>query len=126
MQTLYLVVPLAPLIGALLAGLLGWAIGRTASHVLTIAGVAVSLVASWLIFQDVLAGHTYNGSVYTWMTVGGLRLEIGFLIDSLSAMMMLVVTFVSLMVHIYTIGYMRDDPGYQRFSAISRCSRFRC
>ena len=115
MQTLYLIVPLAPLIGAVLAGLLGWAIGRTASHILTIAGVAVSLVASWLIFQDVLEGHTYNGSVYTWMTSGGIRFEIGFLIDRLTTMMMLVVTFVSLMVHIYTIGYMRDDPGYQRF-----------
>ena len=115
MQTLYLIVPLAPLIGAVLAGLLGWAIGRTASHLITIAGVAVSLVASWVIFQDVLAGHTYNGSVYTWMISGGIRFEIGFLIDTLTTMMMLVVTFVSLMVHIYTIGYMRDDPGYQRF-----------
>ena len=115
MQTLYLIVPLAPLIGAVLAGLLGWAIGRTASHLLTIAGVAVSLVASWIIFQDVLAGHTYNGSVYTWMTSDGIRFEIGFLIDTLTTMMMLVVTFVSLMVHIYTIGYMHDDPGYQRF-----------
>ena len=115
MQTLYLIVPLAPLIGALLAGLLGWVIGRTASHIVTIAGVAVSLVASWVIFQDVLAGHIYNGSVYTWMTLGDLRFEVGFLIDQLSAMMMLVVSFVSLMVHIYTIGYMRDDPGYQRF-----------
>jgi NADH-quinone oxidoreductase subunit L len=115
MQTLYLIVPLAPLIGAVLAGLLGWAIGRTASHVVTIAGVAVSLVVSWIIFRDVLAGHTYNGSVYTWMTSGGIRFEIGFLIDSLTTMMMLVVTFVSLMVHIYTVGYMHDDPGYQRF-----------
>ena len=115
MQTLYLIVPLAPLIGAVVAGLLGRIIGRTATHIVTIAGVAVSLVASWVIFQDVRAGHTYNGSVYTWMTLGDLRFEIGFLIDQLSAMMMLVVSFVSLMVHIYTIGYMRDDPGYQRF-----------
>jgi NADH-quinone oxidoreductase subunit L len=115
MQTLYLVVPLAPLIGAVLAGLFGWLIGRTASHVVTVAGVAISLIASWLIFQDVLAGHTFNGSVYTWMTSGDIRFEVGFLIDPLSAMMMLVVSFVSLMVHIYTIGYMRDDPGYQRF-----------
>ncbi|MEQ1593363.1 MAG: NADH-quinone oxidoreductase subunit L [Thiobacillaceae bacterium] len=115
MQTLYLIVPLAPLVGAVLAGLLGWAIGRTASHIVTIVGVAVSLVTSWIIFQDVLAGHTYNGTVYTWMTLGDLRFEVGFLIDSLSAMMMLVVSFVSLMVHIYTIGYMHDDPGYQRF-----------
>ncbi len=115
MQTLYLVVPLAPLIGSIIAGLFGWAIGRTLSHLVTIAGVAVSLIASWIIFQDVLAGHTFNGSVYTWMTSGDLRFEVGFLIDALTAMMMLVVTFVSLMVHVYTIGYMHDDPGYQRF-----------
>ncbi len=115
MQTLYLIVPLAPLFGALVAGLFGRWIGRTGAHVVTIAGVAVSLVASVLVFRDVLAGHTFNGTVYTWMTVGGLNLEIGFLIDSLTTMMMLVVTFVSLMVHVYTIGYMQDDPGYQRF-----------
>jgi len=115
MQMLYLIVPLAPLFGALVAGLFGKLIGRTLSHVVTIAGVAVSLIASVLVFQDVLAGNTYNGSVYTWMVLGDLRLEVGFLIDSLTTMMMLVVTFVSLMVHIYTIGYMKDDPGYQRF-----------
>jgi NADH-quinone oxidoreductase subunit L len=115
MQTLYLIVPLAPLFGALVAGLFGKLIGRTLSHMVTIAGVAVSLVASVLVFQDVLAGHTYNGTVYTWMVLGDLRFEVGFLIDSLTTMMMLVVTFVSLMVHIYTIGYMHDDPGYQRF-----------
>ncbi|HQT00845.1 MAG TPA: NADH-quinone oxidoreductase subunit L [Thiobacillus sp.] len=115
MQTLYLIIPLAPLVGALLAGLFGRLIGRTGAHVVTIVGVAVSFIASVLVFQDVLAGHTYNGSVYTWMVLGDLRFEVGFLIDSLTTMMMLVVTFVSLMVHIYTIGYMRDDPGYQRF-----------
>ncbi|WP_310446313.1 NADH-quinone oxidoreductase subunit L [Thiobacillus sp.] len=115
MQTLYLIVPLAPLLGAIVAGFFGKLIGRTLSHVVTIAGVAVSLAASVLVFQDVLAGHTYNGTVYTWMVLGDLRFEVGFLIDSLTTMMMLVVTFVSLMVHIYTIGYMHDDPGYQRF-----------
>jgi NADH-quinone oxidoreductase subunit L len=115
MQTLYLIVPLAPLFGAIVAGMLGRVIGRTLSHVVTIAGVAVSFTASVLVFQDVLAGHTYNGTVYTWMVLGDLRFEVGFLIDALTAMMMLVVTFVSLMVHIYTIGYMHDDPGYQRF-----------
>ncbi len=115
MQTLYLIVPLAPLFGAIVAGLFGRVIGRSLSHVVTIAGVAVSFIASVLVFQDVLAGHTYNGTVYTWMVLGDLRLEVGFLIDSLTTMMMLVVTFVSLMVHIYTIGYMQDDPGYQRF-----------
>ena len=115
MLTLYLVVPLAPLFGAIVAGLFGRLVGRTGAHVVTIAGVAVSFIASVLVFQDVLAGHTFNGTVYTWMTLGDLRFEVGFLVDALTAMMMLVVTFVSLMVHVYTIGYMHDDPGYQRF-----------
>ncbi|MDP2027139.1 NADH-quinone oxidoreductase subunit L [Sulfuriferula sp.] len=115
MQKLYLLVPMAPLAGALIAGLFGWAIGRTLSHLVTIAGVAIACWASWVIFQDVQAGHLFNGTVYTWMTTGDMRFEIGFLIDPLTTMMMLVVTFVSLMVHIYTIGYMREDPGYQRF-----------
>ncbi|MDZ7583979.1 MAG: NADH-quinone oxidoreductase subunit L [Thiobacillus sp.] len=115
MQTLYLIIPLAPLFGAIVAGLFGRLVGRTGAHVVTIAGVAVSFIASVLVFQDVRAGNTFNGTVYTWMVLGDLSFEIGFLIDSLTAMMMLVVTFVSLMVHIYTIGYMHDDPGYQRF-----------
>jgi len=117
MNALYPVIPLAPLAGALLAGLLGRVIGRTASHVVTIAGVLVALVCSVLVFQDVQAGHTFNGTVYTWLVAGDLTMEVGFLIDSLTATMLLVVTFVSLMVHIYTIGYMADDPGYQRFFA---------
>ncbi|MDR3394356.1 MAG: NADH-quinone oxidoreductase subunit L [Parasulfuritortus sp.] len=115
MQTLYLTVPLAPLAGALVAGLFGKTIGRTGAHLVTIAGVLVAFVCSLLIFQDVLAGHTFNGTIYTWLTSGKLSLEVGFLIDRLTVVMMLVVTFVSLMVHIYTIGYMHDDPGYQRF-----------
>ncbi len=115
MHALYLVVPLAPLFGAIIAGVFGKLIGRTGAHVVTIAGVAISFIASWLVFQDVLIGNTFNGTVYTWMALGNLRFEVGFLIDALSAMMMLVVTFVSLMVHVYTIGYMHDDPGYQRF-----------
>jgi NADH-quinone oxidoreductase subunit L len=115
MQMLYLIVPLAPLFGAIVAGLFGKLIGRTGAHAVAIAGVAISFIASWLVFQDVLIGNTFNGSVYTWMALGNLRFEVGFLIDPLSAMMMLVVTFVSLMVHVYTIGYMHDDPGYQRF-----------
>jgi NADH:ubiquinone oxidoreductase subunit 5 (subunit L)/multisubunit Na+/H+ antiporter MnhA subunit len=85
----------------------------------TILGVAVALVASYVIFQDVQAGNTFNGALYTWATSGfgdcKLTMEIGFLIDKLTVMMMLVVTFVSLMVHIYTIGYMAEDPGYNRF-----------
>jgi len=115
MKSLYLIVPFAPLVGALVAGLLGRAIGRTLTHTVTILGVAVSLVASAMVLMDVLKGTTFNGTLYTWMTIGGVPLQIGFLIDSLSAVMMVVVTFVSLMVHVYTIGYMHDDPGYQRF-----------
>ncbi len=115
MQKLYLLVPLAPLFGAVIVGLFGHWIGRRPSHWVAIIGVAVSFAASVTIFKDVLAGNTFNGSVYTWLTSGDTRFEVGFLIDRLSVLMMLVVTFVSLMVHIYTIGYMRDDPGYQRF-----------
>jgi NADH-quinone oxidoreductase subunit L len=115
MTALYLIVPLAPLAGALIAGLLGWLIGRRASHMVTIAGMVISVIASFVVYRDVQAGHTFNGPVYTWITSGELTLQIGFMIDMLSATMMLVVTFVSLMVHIYTIGYMADDPGYQRF-----------
>jgi NADH-quinone oxidoreductase subunit L len=115
MQTLYLLVPLAPLAGAILAGFFGKQIGRAGAHTVTILGVAVALVLSFIIFQDVQAGNTFNGSIYTWMEAGGLKFEVGFLIDKLTVMMMLVVTFVSLMVHIYTIGYMQEDPGYQRF-----------
>ncbi|MBS0510950.1 MAG: NADH-quinone oxidoreductase subunit L [Proteobacteria bacterium] len=115
MQKLYLLVPLAPLAGALLAGLFGKAIGRAGAHVATILGVAVAFVASVFVFRDVQAGNTFNGTIYTWMMAGGIKFEVGFLIDSLTVMMMLVVTFVSLMVHIYTIGYMSEDPGYQRF-----------
>ena len=115
MQKLYLLVPLAPLAGAIIAGLFGWAIGRRAAHVITILGMVVCLVASFLIYRDVMAGNLFNGPVYTWLVSGNIRFEIGFLIDPLSATMMMVVSFVSLMVHIYTIGYMADDPGYQRF-----------
>jgi len=115
MKSLYLAVPLAPLAGAIVAGLFGKAIGRAGSHIVTILGVVIALVCSVLVFQDVQAGHLFNGTIYTWMESGGLKLEVGFMIDSLTATMMLVVTFVSLMVHIYTIGYMAEDPGYQRF-----------
>jgi NADH-quinone oxidoreductase subunit L len=114
---LYLLVPLAPLAGALVAGLGGRRIGRAGAHWVTIAGVAVSFVASCVVFLDVLDGAAFNGPVYTWLVSDGTRFEIGFLIDRLSALMMVVVTFVSLMVHIYTIGYMAEDPGYQRFFA---------
>jgi NADH-quinone oxidoreductase subunit L len=117
MQKLYLLVPLAPLAGALVAGLLGRWVGRAGAHTATIFGVLVAAVASLVVFADVLKGNMYNGTVYEWMVVGDLKLTVGFLIDHLSALMMVVVTFVSLMVHVYTVGYMRDDPGYTRFFA---------
>jgi NADH-quinone oxidoreductase subunit L len=115
MTSLYLLVPMAPLVGAILAGLFGKQIGRRGAHTVTVLGVAVAFVASVIIFFDVQAGNTYNGALYTWLQAGGLKFEVGFLIDRLTVMMMLVVTSVSLMVHIFTIGYMADDPGYQRF-----------
>lgn len=115
MEKLYLLVPLAPLLGAMIAGLFGRFIGTTWSHRTTILLVFISLIASLVIFVDVFQGNTYNGSVYTWMILGETQFEIGFLIDPLSVTMMVVVNLVSLMVHIYTIGYMHGDPGYQRF-----------
>ena len=116
-----LIVPLAPLVGALLAGIFGTKfggnrIGRTLTHSLTIAGVLISFIISVLTLQAVVQnGARFNETLYTWMVVGDLKMEIGFLIDGLTAMMMCVVTFVSLMVHIYTIGYMHEDEGYNRF-----------
>jgi NADH-quinone oxidoreductase subunit L len=117
MENLYLAIPLAPLLGAIIAGLFGKQIGRIGAHTVTILGVAASFVLSAIVLkQFALDGAVpYNESVYTWMVSDGVRFEIGFLIDNLTALMMCVVTFVSLMVHIYTIGYMHDDPGYQRF-----------
>ena len=115
MQTLYLWVPLAPLLASIIVGLFGRPLGRSVSHTLCIAGVALSLALSFVIWRDVMAGHSFNGDVYTWLRSGDLKLSIGFLIDPLTTTMMLVVTFVSLMVHVYTIGYMADDPGYTRF-----------
>lgn len=117
MKSLYLLIALAPLAGSIIAGLFGWAIGRRASHVVTIAGVALSAALSLKVLHAFLTGQAevFNGPVYTWLTVGGYEFSVGFLVDSLTAMMLVVVTSVSLMVHIYTIGYMQEDPGYQRF-----------
>ncbi len=118
-----LVVPMAPLVGAILAGVLGTSfggnqIGRRASHSLTILGVFIAFVLSAMTLNSVVVdGARFNETLYTWMTVGGLKMEVGFLVDGLTAMMMCVVTFVSLMVHIYTIGYMEEDEGYNRFFA---------
>jgi NADH-quinone oxidoreductase subunit L len=113
---------LAPLAGAAIAGLLGTkffgnVVGRKTSHTATILGVLVAFILSAMTLNDVVNGASYNGTVYNWMTVAGLKLQVGFQIDALSAMMMCVVTFVSLMVHIYTIGYMAEDEGYNRFFA---------
>ncbi len=113
MQSIYLTIALAPLVAAIAAGLFGRTIGRTGAQSVTIAGVAVSCALSmhvlWKLVVDGMA--PYNGAVYTWLVSDGLTMEVGFLIDRLSALMMVVVTFVSLMVHIYTIGYMHDDAG---------------
>ncbi|MBC7405335.1 MAG: NADH-quinone oxidoreductase subunit L [Cytophaga sp.] len=117
---LLLAVPLAPLVGAAIAGLFGTRffgnlIGRKTSHTVTILGVLIAFIISVQTLLAAIGGASFNGTLYTWMTVGGVKLEVGFLIDSLTALMMCVVTFVSLMVHIYTIGYMKDDEGYNRF-----------
>ena len=109
-------VPLAPLVGAVVAGLFGKAVGRRGAHSVTILGVLVAFVLSAITLKQVaLDGARFNATVYEWLVLGGLKMEVGFLVDGLTAMMMCVVTFVSLMVHIYTIGYMEEDPGYQRF-----------
>ncbi|MDX2220174.1 MAG: NADH-quinone oxidoreductase subunit L [Burkholderiales bacterium] len=117
MKTIYLLVVLCPLAGAIGAGFFGKLLGRAFAHSITIAGVATSFILSCIVFQDVMAGNQFNGALYTWTVTEGINLEIGFLIDRLTVLMMLVVTFVSLMVHVYTIGYMAEDDGYQRFFA---------
>lgn len=118
-STLLTAIPLSPLAGSLIAGLFGKSIGRKGSHTVAIAGVALAFVLSAIVFAAVLNGAGYNATLYEWMQVptpvGNIKFEIGFLVDSLTALMMCVVTFVSLMVHIYTIGYMHEDAGYQRF-----------
>ena len=115
METLYLLIPILCLAASVVAGLMGHLIGRVGAHRVTIGAVGLALILSLIVTLDVYKGNTFNGSVYTWGISGGVSFEIGFLIDRLTALMMSVVTFVSLMVHIYTIGYMRDDPGYTRF-----------
>ena len=115
MKTVYLLVVLLPLIGAIAAGFFGRRLGRVNSHRIAIAGVALSCLLSFVVVFDALSGTVFNESIYTWATIGGLRFEVGFLVDSLTATMMVVVTSVSLAVHVYTIGYMEEDEGYQRF-----------
>src|ERR1700688_3686844 len=117
MQPIYLTIAFAPLAAAVIAGLFGKSIGKTGAHGVTILGVGVSCVLSFYVLYQIVFNDQapFNGTVYTWLVSDGVRMDVGFLIDRLSAMMMVVVTFVSLMVHIYTIGYMDEDPGYQRF-----------
>src|SRR6201995_5112982 len=117
MQNIYLTIVLAPLIACIIAGLFGKTIGRVGAHSVTILGVGISCVLSfYVLYGQVFGGaEPFNGTVYTWLASDGLQLSVGFLIDRLSALMMVVVTFVSLCVHVYTIGYMADDDGYQRF-----------
>ncbi|MDH5263950.1 MAG: NADH-quinone oxidoreductase subunit L, partial [Betaproteobacteria bacterium] len=117
LMTVAIVAAFAPLAGAVLAGFLGWKLGRAFSHTVTIASVAISLVASLVLLKEVAAGNSFGGALYTWLAGNGWSIHVGFLVDRLTAVMMVVVTFVSLMVHVYTIGYMADDPGYQRFFA---------
>ncbi len=117
MEPIYLTIALAPLAAAIIAGLFGKSIGKAGAHGVTILAVGISCVLSFYVLYQILFNGLapYNGTVYTWLVSDGVRMDVGFLIDRLSAMMMAVVTFVSLMVHIYTIGYMDEDPGYQRF-----------
>ncbi|PTT77071.1 NADH-quinone oxidoreductase subunit L [Pelomonas sp. HMWF004] len=115
-QNLLLTVPLAPLAGAIVAGFFGKTVGRRGAHVATILGVLIAFIISAMTLYSVAVhGARFNATIYEWMVLGSLKMEIGFLVDGLTAMMMCVVTFVSLMVHIYTIGYMEEDDGYQRF-----------
>ena len=116
MEGVYLSIILAPLAASAVVGLFGQRVGRAGAHRITIVGVSISFLLSLVVLADVLGGaEVYSGAVYQWGQVGGLSLEIGFLIDHLTALMITVVSFVSLAVHIYTIGYMADDDGYQRF-----------
>ena len=119
MGNLLLTIVLAPLGGAILAGLFGRQIGRSGAHWATSATVGLSFLLSCVVFKRILLDHepAYNANLYTWLSTGGIDFHIGFLVDQLTATMMVTVTFVSWMVHIYTIGYMHDDPGYQRFFA---------
>jgi NADH-quinone oxidoreductase subunit L len=115
-QNTLLAVPLAPLVGAIVAGFFGKMVGRRGSHAITILGVLIAFILSAQTLYSVAAdGARFNATIYEWMVLGPLKMEVGFLVDGLTAMMMVVVTFVSLMVHIYTIGYMEEDDGYQRF-----------
>ena len=117
MENIYLAIVLSPLIGSVIAGLFGKIIGRGGAHWVTIIGVGIATLLSLIVYKHIVidGNEAYEATIYTWLSSGSLSLQVGFLIDNLSATMMVVVTFVSWMIHIYTIGYMHDDPGYQRF-----------
>src|SRR4249919_4326963 len=116
-MSILLIIALAPLFGAIVAGLFGKQVGRVGAHAVTIAGVAISCLLSGQVLWQLVSGHAdpFNQNVYSFFEVGSYSAHVGFMIDKLTAMMMVVVTFVSLLVHVYTIGYMADDKGYQRF-----------
>ncbi|HQZ30970.1 MAG TPA: NADH-quinone oxidoreductase subunit L, partial [Arenimonas sp.] len=116
MNTL-LVIALAPLVGSIVAGFFGKQVGRAGAHWVTILGVAVSCALSMQVLWQLVVQQAdpFNQNVYTFFQVGGYSAHVGFMVDNLTAMMMVVVTFVSLLVHVYTIGYMAEDPAYQRF-----------
>ena len=111
LMTVATIAAFAPLAGAALAGFLGWKLGRGFAHTVTIASVAISLAASLVLLKEVAAGHSFSGALYTWLAGSGWSIHVGFLVDRLTAVMMVVVTFVSLMVHVYTIGYMARRRG---------------
>ncbi len=117
MENVYLAIVLAPLLGSIIAGLFGRIIGRAGAHWVTIIGVGISSILSMVAYKHIFfdAGEVFNQTIYTWLSIGSLDINVGFLVDKLSVTMMVVVTFVSWMINIYTIGYMHDDPGYQRF-----------
>ncbi|SFV80324.1 NADH-ubiquinone oxidoreductase chain L [hydrothermal vent metagenome] len=117
MENIYLTIALAPLLGAIITGLFGRMLGRKATHTITIFGVLVSTVLALYVFNHHVLekGEIFNQNLYTWMQIGNLNVSVGFLIDNLTSVMLVVVSFVSLMVHIYTIGYMDDDDGYTKF-----------
>ncbi|MGI9308707.1 MAG: proton-conducting transporter membrane subunit, partial [Gammaproteobacteria bacterium] len=117
MEKVYLAIVLSPLVASVVAGLFGKQIGRAGAHWITIIAVGAACAMSFYVLADQLGANAvpFNETIYSWMVVDGISMEVGFLVDRLTALMMVVVTFVSLMVHIYTIGYMHDDPGYQRF-----------
>ncbi|SFV63199.1 NADH-ubiquinone oxidoreductase chain L [hydrothermal vent metagenome] len=117
MENIYLAIVLSPLIGSIIVGFFGYYLGKTLSHWIAILGVLVSTILSWFVFEHHILNQAevFNQNLYTWLSIGKLNISIGFMIDNLTAMMMMVVNFISLMVHIYTIGYMKEDKGYTRF-----------